>query len=127
MLVLSPKSSKRLTERISLALASGLQHHQAGRLPEAESRYREILTLHSEHPDATHLLGIIAQQTGQYAVAIELIRAAIHHNPQSADYHNNLGNTYRLQINRLQPSTAIAPHWCSILNTSTRSTVWPIP
>jgi len=36
MLALSPKSSKRLTEKISSTLASGLQHHQAGRLPDKE-------------------------------------------------------------------------------------------
>lgn len=62
MLVLSPKSSKHLTEKISSALASGLQRHQTVRLPEAESCYRKILSLNPDHPAALHR-GVLAQQT----------------------------------------------------------------
>ena len=44
---------------------SGLSHHQAGRLAEAERIYREILTLQSDHPDALYLLGVLAGQSGR--------------------------------------------------------------
>lgn len=83
----------------SQALQLGLQHHQAGRLLEAEGCYRQILQLEPQHPDALHLLGVIAQQVGQYELAIQLIRAAMEHNPHSADYPFNLGNTFLLQGN----------------------------
>jgi tetratricopeptide (TPR) repeat protein len=59
--------------------------------------YREVLRVEPDHPDALHLLGVIAQQNGDYVQAERLIRSAIARNPRSADYHNNLGNTYRLQ------------------------------
>ena len=111
MLVLSPKSAKRLTEKISSALASGLQCHQAGRLPETECCSRKILSLNPDPPSGLHFLGVLAQQTGQCAVAIELNRVTIQLNPQCADYHNNLGNTDRLQNQPLADIlTAIAPH-----------------
>jgi Flp pilus assembly protein TadD len=72
-------------------LQQGLGHHQAGRLEEAESCYREILQTWSDHADANHLLGVIALQAGQLEIAIELISKAITRNPKVADYHNNLG------------------------------------
>src|SRR5271170_7425300 len=97
MLSLTLKPSTYPPEKIAASLAFGLEHHQAGRLPEAEACYREILRFEPQHPDPLHLLGVIAQQTGQYERSIRLIRSAILRNPRSADYHNNLGNTYRLQ------------------------------
>jgi len=43
-------------------LQLGLEHHQSGRLHEAEACYREILEREPRYPDALHLLGVIAQQ-----------------------------------------------------------------
>ena len=40
-------------------------HHTAGQLAEAEVLYREILEFSPDHPDALHLLGVIAYQVGQ--------------------------------------------------------------
>jgi Tfp pilus assembly protein PilF len=48
------------------SLQLGLVHQQSGRLHEAEAGYREILEREPRHPDALHLLGVIAQQQGQY-------------------------------------------------------------
>jgi Flp pilus assembly protein TadD len=97
MLSLTLKPSTCALEKIAASLALGLQHHQAGRLAEAEACYREILELEPQHADALHLLGVIAQQAGHYDLAIQLIRSAIQRHPQSADFHNNLANSYRLQ------------------------------
>src|SRR5258707_1444208 len=80
-------------------LQLGLSHHQTNRLAEAEACYREILQQEPQHPDALHLLGVIAQQKGDYKTAIRLITSAIQHNPAAADYHYNLGNTYLLLQN----------------------------
>jgi len=71
------------------------QHHQAGRLPEAEALYRQILQAHPDHSDALHLLGVIAHQAGKHDVAVEHITRAIALNPADAEYHNNIGEAYR--------------------------------
>jgi predicted O-linked N-acetylglucosamine transferase (SPINDLY family) len=79
------------------ALHLALQHHQAGRLQEAEALYRQILQVEPNHPDALHLLGVIAQQAGRHDVAVDYIGRAIGLNPTVAEYHNNIGEAYRAQ------------------------------
>ncbi|MGD0387896.1 MAG: tetratricopeptide repeat protein [Tepidisphaeraceae bacterium] len=79
----------RLTIQQAFDLA--LQHHQAGRLREAEQLYRQILARQPEHADAMHLRGVIAHQMGRNDVAVDLIRRAIALNPNSAEAHSNLG------------------------------------
>jgi predicted O-linked N-acetylglucosamine transferase (SPINDLY family) len=69
----------------------GLQHHQAGRLAEAEALYRQILASDPKHPDALHMLGVLANQLGRANEAADLIRQAIRLDPTRAIYHNNLG------------------------------------
>jgi predicted O-linked N-acetylglucosamine transferase (SPINDLY family) len=72
-------------------LAIALQHHQAGRLTEAEQLYREILTADPGRADAWHLLGVVAHQCRNHQLAVELIARAITLEPRQADYHCNLG------------------------------------
>jgi tetratricopeptide (TPR) repeat protein len=71
-----------------------VQCHTAGRLDEAEAIYRQILSRHPNDPDALHLLGIVAGQRGNAAMAVELISRAIAVRP-SAAYFNSLGECYR--------------------------------
>ena len=71
---------------------TALQHHRAGRLNEAETRYRQILATDPNHADSLHMLGVIAHQTGQSQLAISLIRRAISGNGAVPAFHNNLGN-----------------------------------
>ena len=52
------------------ALAIAIRHHQVGRLQAAEQIYREILAEQPDHADAIHLLGVLAHQAGQHAVAV---------------------------------------------------------
>jgi Flp pilus assembly protein TadD len=78
-------------------LASALQHHQAGRLNEAEQIYRQILAMDAGHADSLHLLGMIAYQVQRYEVAVEMIRRAIAIDNDNASYHSNLGNVYQTQ------------------------------
>ena len=58
---------------IQQAFEAGLQHHQAGRLAEAEGIYRQILTRQPQHADALHLLGVFAHQVGRDDAAVDLI------------------------------------------------------
>lgn len=77
------------------ALAIALHHHQAGQLSQAEQIYRQILQMAPQHPDALHLLGVVANQSGHPEAAVELIDRAIALNPHAAVFHNNLGLAYR--------------------------------
>ena len=70
---------------ISKAIETALEHHQAGHLRQAEAIYRQILQAEPNHPDALHLLGVIAHQAGRNEIAVELINKAIRVNPGFAD------------------------------------------
>jgi len=83
--------------QIPSALQSALAHHQAGRLPEAEAIYRQILKAQPNHPDALHLLGMIAYQTGKNDIAVELISKAISAESSNPIYYSNLGNALQAQ------------------------------
>jgi protein O-GlcNAc transferase len=76
---------------IQQALDMARQHHQAGRLTEAEVIYRQILDREPNHDDVLHLLGVIAHQVGNNQLAVDLINRAIALNSTAAIYHNNLG------------------------------------
>ena len=80
---------------IEQAMQIAIGHHQAGRLAEAEAIYRQILAQSPDHADALHLLGVLACQTGHTDAAIDLIGRAIAINPAVAEYHSNLGESYR--------------------------------
>jgi len=73
------------------ALEHGLGLHRAGLLKEAEGIYRQILACDPNHPDGLHLLGVIAYETGNNEVAVDLIGKAITRNGRVADFHCNIG------------------------------------
>lgn len=77
--------------RVAGLFASGLAHHQAGRLAEAETLYRETLALKPDHADALHLLGVLASQVGRHDIAVDLIDQAIALDRSSPRYHSNRG------------------------------------
>ena len=74
--------------------------HQAGRLDEAESLYRQVVQQAPGQFDATHLLGVIALQRGDLAAAQKLIVQALAARPKDAPALNNLG-TALLRARRL--------------------------
>ncbi len=72
-------------------LRQALEHHQAGRLDQAEGLYRRILATRPDEPDALHLLGVIHHQRGQATQAVELISRALGRSPANPSYLSNLG------------------------------------
>ena len=78
-------------------LRYALGHHQAGRLAEAETLYRQILAADPNHPDALHLLGVLAMTLKHNDRAVALMRQAIALQPRNPIYRNNLGNALRQQ------------------------------
>src|SRR5256885_39908 len=90
---------------IDHALQLAIQHHHAGRLNDAETIYRQVLTEDPKNPEAMRLLGVVAMQVGQHDVALNLITQAIELNQTAAEYRLNLGRVYR-EMNRLEDAIA---------------------
>jgi predicted O-linked N-acetylglucosamine transferase (SPINDLY family) len=72
-------------------LHSGLAHHRAGRLGDAEAAYRQVLSQRPNNPDALHLLGVLIHQAGRNDEAALMVERAIALRPGEAVYLNNLG------------------------------------
>ncbi len=100
-----------MTGRVTLQqqFESGVSHHQAGRLAEAEKIYRQVLAQQANHADALHMLGMLAAQTGRSDAAEDLIRQAIRIQPDCAEAHNNLGNVLKAK-GRLDEAIASYRH-----------------
>jgi protein O-GlcNAc transferase len=86
-------------------LQEGLQLHQAGRLAEAETRYRQLLARDSRHPDALHYLGLLAYQRQQYEAAARLIGESIAEKGDDPTAHSNYGNALT-RLGRLDAAEA---------------------
>lgn len=76
------------------SLQIALEHHQAGRLLEAEKTYREVLRAEPTNPDALHLLGLVALQRGMNDSAVELIEKAHRFGRPHPVSLNNLGKAH---------------------------------
>ena len=76
---------------IEQAVQIALQHHQAGRIAEAEKIYREVLNQRPNQADALHLLGVIALQVSRFDDAVDLISRAVELMPDLPAARNNLG------------------------------------
>lgn len=76
-------------------LEQGFQHHQAGRMKDAEDFYRRALKADPDNPDGLHLLGIVVNAGGRTDEAMELLERAVRAAPDNADFSNNLGQVYK--------------------------------
>ncbi len=81
-------------EQAAQWLQKGVTLHQQGKLSEAEPCYNQALTLVPNHPDALHLLGLMAYQVQKTELAIDLIGKAIAIHATQPAYHNHLGQAY---------------------------------
>ena len=88
-------------------LDEAARYHRAGDLARAEALYREILRQAPDDPDAHHLLGLIAHQTGHHEAAVRLIEQAIRGKPDFAGAYSNLALAYR-ETGRLDEALAAA-------------------
>ena len=88
-----PKKWMSVADALDLAR----EHLQAGRLVEAEKISGEIASARSNNPDAHHLLGIASFKLNRLERAIKAIERAIELAPQTAGFHANLAEMYRLR------------------------------
>ncbi|MEG3986131.1 tetratricopeptide repeat protein [Microcoleus sp. S28C3] len=112
------KSACKLGAEDSLKLA--WEHHQAGRLLEAENLYRQIIQVQPESANVLCLLGIATRQQGKIAEAIDFYEQAIAQNPDFVEAHLNKANVlldvgeYKRaiasyeQVIKIEPNSALA-------------------
>ena len=62
-------------------LQDAIEHHQAGRLPEAEDIYRAILDDDPKHPDVHRMLGDLPFRTRHFEDAARPLHAAVQMQP----------------------------------------------
>jgi Flp pilus assembly protein TadD len=79
---------------LSQRLALAIQHHESGRLDDAEALYRDILREAPQQPHALHLLGVRVMQAGRHPEAIDLIGRAVAVDGSNAAFHSNLALAY---------------------------------
>jgi protein O-GlcNAc transferase len=78
-------------QEIARQFAAALDHHKAGRLPEAERLYRQVCAADPNHAGSFHRLGVVAHQLGRLD-AVDLLKRAVSLKPDVAEAHNDLGN-----------------------------------
>ncbi len=76
-------------------ISKALTLHRSGRLAEAESLYRSILNVHSDHPGALHLLALVEISKQDYDSAVRLIQRSIESGGPNAVRLNDLGSACR--------------------------------
>src|SRR5262245_17888119 len=82
-----------------------VQHHQAGRLPQAEQLYRTVLAAEPNHIGALRYLGVLALQSSRPALAVDAIGSALALNEQMPECHYQIG--YALyQLRRVDDAVA---------------------
>ena len=89
-----PAGGGPATAAHAAAMQAALEHHRAGRLPEAGALYQQILQADPHHSDALHYLGVIASAEGRQRDAAELIGGALRIRP-TRTMHYNLGNALK--------------------------------
>jgi protein O-GlcNAc transferase len=77
-------------QAISEQLALAIQHHQAGRLEDAENLCRKVCAREPRNVRALHLLGIVGYRLGRDD-CMDVLTQALSIEPGNPDLHNDLG------------------------------------
>lgn len=77
--------------KLQSLLQSGVVHHRAGRLSEAENIYRQVRALAPRNFDVLHLSGLVAYQQERLPEAIDLLTRACRTDPRSHVCEMRLG------------------------------------
>jgi tetratricopeptide (TPR) repeat protein len=99
------KQALQLHPEVVTIFQQGFTSHRSGQLAHAKAAYEQVLKKQPKHFDALHLLGVIAVQTKNPALADELIGKAIEINPNAESAHFNRGNALK-QLKRLDDALA---------------------
>lgn len=72
-------------------LQAALSQHQAGKLREAETLYRNVLLQQPAHADALYYLGMLLYQAGNHSAAADLLAQSVKLDPAHAPRFSDLG------------------------------------
>jgi tetratricopeptide (TPR) repeat protein len=94
-------------QKVTIQQASdlALQHFTAGRMPEAENIFQQILQFDPNQPVALHRLGVISHLMGKHDIAVDLLTKSLATKPDFAAAHGALGNVFQV-LGRLDESVA---------------------
>jgi tetratricopeptide (TPR) repeat protein len=76
---------------ISMLARKAKALHQQGKLKEAQEVYQQALAADGDDADALHFWGVLHNQQGNGAAALEMILRSVVLRPQSAEFYCNLG------------------------------------
>ncbi len=82
------------SQAVAQMINQAVKHHSAKQFTEAQALYQRVLDEDPNHPDALHLLGMLAHNAGDNDRAVALISKALVNIPSHAQAHFNLGNAY---------------------------------
>ena len=103
---------KKLKKQVDAIISAAASAYGQGRYAETDALCRQILQAIPDHFDATHLLGVCAQQGGRLAEAQQLLERAIAIDPRSHEAQSNLASVYfalqKLEAARACQEKAIA-------------------
>ncbi|KYG99675.1 tetratricopeptide repeat protein [Bradyrhizobium sp. DOA1] len=85
---------KKLKKQADAAIAAAASAYGQGRYAETDAICRQIVQAIPDHFDATHLLGLCAQQGGRLEEAQQLLERAVAIDPRSHEAHSNLASVY---------------------------------
>lgn len=99
------------------------QLQQAGNVAAAVEIYRDVLVVNPTNPDAHHLLGLVALQSGNAETAVQLIGRAVALNPAELAYGIDWGRALAAAGKTLEARQCLARITCML----TRLTARPSP
>jgi predicted O-linked N-acetylglucosamine transferase (SPINDLY family) len=85
---------KKLKKQAEAIISAAASAYGQGRYAETDALCRQILQAVPDHFDATHLLGVCAQQGGRLEEARQLLERAIAIDPRSHEAQSNLATVY---------------------------------
>ena len=94
-----------LDNNLAMMVNSAIASHRAGKLAEAESLYRSVLSVKPDQFEALHFLGLIEAQRGNLVEADRLLAQSLKVNSQRAEAYTNHA---RVLINLKRAEDALA-------------------
>lgn len=104
------------------AIENGLALYGARRFIEAERCFQSVLQQDARHPDALHMMGLLAIEADQFSIAIDYLQKALKRLPRQPMYLNNLGNAMILArkpeeaLRHLRKAIKLSPRYAEAHN-----------
>lgn len=104
------------------AIENGLALYGARRFVEAERCFQGVLQQDEKHPDALHMMGLLAIEANQFSTAIDYMQRALKRLPRQPMYLNNLGNAMILArkpeeaLRHLRKAVKLSPRYAEAHN-----------